>query len=124
MAAWEKAGIKPSGNWYVVTKDFMMATLKKANADKGYFMVDSSTWVAARKELDNLKILFKGDPFLINVYHALCLPEGTTDGQPYASKFIDFVASEQGQKIIRGYGKDLYGESMYNDAEYAKQYDH
>jgi len=124
MAIWEKANIKPSGKWYIITKDFMMVTLKRADKEKGYFMVDSSTWVAGRKELTNTKVLFKGDPFLINVYHALCLPDGATDGQPYASKFIDFVSSDAGQKIIREYGKALYGEAMYNDANYAKQYDH
>jgi tungstate transport system substrate-binding protein len=70
------------------------------------------------------KVLFKGDPFLINVYRALCLPDRETNRQPYASKFIDFVSSETGQKIIREYGKDLYGEPMYNDANYAKQYYH
>ena len=61
MGIWKKAEIKPQGDWYVVTKDFMTATLKRANQEKGYFMVDSSTWVAAKKEVPNLKILFKGD---------------------------------------------------------------
>ena len=124
MTIWGKAGIKPSGKWYIITKDFMMATLKRADKEKGYFMVDSSTWVAGKKELTNTKVLFRGDPLLINTYHALCLPDGTTDGQPYASKFIDFVSSEEGQKIIREYGTSLYGEAMYNDAAYAKKYDH
>jgi len=124
MAIWGKAGIKPSGKWYIITKDFMMATLKKADKENGYFMVDSSTWVAGRKELANTKVLFRGDPLLVNTYHALCLPYGATDGQPYASKFIDFVSSQEGQKIVREYGTSLYGEAMYNDAAYAKQYDH
>ena len=31
MDAWEKANIKPAGDWYIVTKDFMMATLKRAD---------------------------------------------------------------------------------------------
>ena len=33
------------------------------------------------------------------------------------------VASEKGQKIMREYGKELYGEGLYNDGAYAKQYD-
>lgn len=41
-----------------------------------------------------------------------------------ASNFIDFVGFEQGQKIIREYGADKYGEGLYNDAAYAKQFDH
>jgi tungstate transport system substrate-binding protein len=123
MAIWGKVGTKPSGQWYIITKEFMLATLKKANQIKGYFMTDSSTWVVGKKELSNLSVLFRGDRFLINVYHALCQPEGATQGQKFASLFVDFVGSEEGQKIIRTYGKDLYGEAMYNDAAYARQYE-
>jgi tungstate transport system substrate-binding protein len=123
MELWKKAGISPSGDWYIVTKDFMTATLKRANDEKGYFMTDSSTWVAEKKNLPHLKILFRGDKFLINTYHALSQPAGITPGASTAAKFTDFVASEKGQKIIREYGRELYGEGLYNDAAYAKQYD-
>jgi tungstate transport system substrate-binding protein len=40
-----------------------------------------------------------------------------------SANFTDFVASEKGQKIIRDYGKELYGEGLYNDAAYARQYE-
>ncbi len=121
---WKKAGIKPGSDWYIITKDFMMATLKKADRVKGYFMTDSSTWVAGKKDLKNLKILFRGDPLLINTYHGLCQPENGSYEQALAAEFIRFLSSDQGQKIIRDYGTDLYGQAMYNDAEYAEQYDH
>jgi tungstate transport system substrate-binding protein len=124
MAIWKQAGIQPAGDWYLVTKTFMMATLKQANEQNGYFMTDSSTWVAGKKEMNNIKILFRGDPFLINTYHTLCQPEDATAGQPYAAKFIDFIVSEEGQSLIRSYGVKEYGEGLYNDAAYAKQYDH
>lgn len=123
MDVWQKAGITPSGEWYIVTKDFMKATLKRANEEKGYFMTDSSTWVAEKKNVPNLKILFKGDKFLVNTYHALSQPAGATPGAQWAAAFIDFVASEEGQKIIRDYGKEQYGQGLYDDAAYAKQYD-
>jgi tungstate transport system substrate-binding protein len=122
LAIWKMAGIQPQGDWYIITKDFMTATLKRANQEQSYFMVDSSTWVADKKEVPNLKILFKGDQVLINTYHALCQPAGATKGASTAAKFIDFVASPAGQKIIADYGKDKYGEGLYNDAAYAKQY--
>ena len=35
---WKTAGVEPSGDWYVVTEDSMMATLRRADAEKGYFM--------------------------------------------------------------------------------------
>jgi tungstate transport system substrate-binding protein len=124
MAIWRKAGISPSGDWYIITKDFMSATLKRANAEKGYFMTDSSTWVAEKKDVPQLKILFRGDKFLVNTYHALCQPEGATPGASVASRFTAFVASKKGQDVIRNYGKDKYGAGLYNDAAYAKKYDH
>jgi tungstate transport system substrate-binding protein len=122
-AVWKAAGIEPSGAWYVVTKDFMTATLKRANDEGGYFMTDSSTWVAEKKNVPNLKVLFSGDKMLVNTYHALAQPAGATPGAATAAAFIDFVASKEGQDIIRGFGKSEYGESLYNDAEYAKKYD-
>jgi tungstate transport system substrate-binding protein len=124
MGIWQETGIKPAGDWYVVTKDFMTATLKRANDEKGYFMVDSSTWVAEKKNMPNLTVLFKGDKALVNTYHALVQPAGATPGAATAFKFVEFVASPQVQKIIREYGQDKYGEGLYNDAEYAKKYAH
>lgn len=124
MDTWQQAGCKPEGEWYVITKDFMTATLKRANDEKGYFMVDSSTWVAEKKNLPGLTVLFKGDQALVNTYHALAQPAGATPGAATGAKFIDFVASAKGQKIIKEYGRDKYGDGLYNDAEYAKKYDH
>jgi tungstate transport system substrate-binding protein len=101
----------------------MKGTLKRANDEKGYFMTDSSTWVAEKNKLTNMKILFRNDKFLVNAYHALCQPKGVTPGATIAAKFIDFMSSERGQKIIRYYGKDLYGEGLYNGAANASRYD-
>jgi len=86
-------------------------------------MTDSSTWVAEGKTLPGLKVLFSGDKMLVNTYHALAQPPSATPGAETAAAFIGFVASEEGQNIIRSYGKDKYGESLYNDAAYAKKYD-
>ena len=122
MAIWQKAGLTPSGDWYVVTEDFMTATMRKANDVKGYFMTDSSTWVAAKKDLPNLTLLFRGDPVLINTYQTLCQPDGATAGQKIAARFIDFVASAEGQTLIQDYGKERYGEALYNDAAYARKF--
>lgn len=123
LSIWKMANVQPSGAWYIVTKSFMTATLKRANDEGGYFMTDSSTWAAEKKDMPKLKILFKGDKYLVNTYHALAAPAGATPGAKTAAAFIDFVASEAGQKIIREYGKKTIGEALYDDAKYAKQYD-
>ena len=124
MDIWKKAGITPEGNWYIVTNDFMTASLKRANTDKAYFMTDSSTWVAEKNVAPDLQILYRGDPYLVNTYDALVAPVGATENRDIAAKFIQFVASDEGQTIIRNYGKAQYKEALYNDAVYAKQYVH
>jgi tungstate transport system substrate-binding protein len=123
MQIWQKAGVQPSGAWYIVTKDFMTASLKRANAEGAYFMSDSSTWIMEKNVAPDLVILYRGDKFLVNTYHALTSSPGATPGQDTAQKFISFVASPDGQKIIAGYGRDRFGEGLYNDEAYARQYD-
>ena len=124
MEIWKMADITPEGSWYIVTNDFMTASLKKANAENAYFMTDSSTWVAEKDIAPNLVILYRGDKFLVNTYDALAAPAGATENRDIAVKFIQFVASDEGQTIIRNYGKSKYKEPLYNDAAYAKQYVH
>lgn len=121
ISAWKSAGIAPEGAWYIVTKDFMTASLKRANDEGAYFMTDSSTWVAAKKDLPQLKVLLRGDKALVNTYSAM-LATGGTPGEAIARRFIEFVASAEGQRIMREFGRDRYGEPLYNDAEYARQY--
>jgi len=124
MKIWKLAGIKPSGSWYVVTSDFMGPTLMRADKKTGYFMTDSSTFFAKQSKIKNLKILFKGDPVLVNVYHALvAAPEKyPTANYDLAAAFVNFSASPEGQKIYREYGKTKFGTPLYNDAEYAKKW--
>ncbi len=122
MTIWKQAGIMPQGDWYIPTRAFMTASLRKANEVGGYFMTDSSTWVAERGNMPKLTVLFRGDKALVNTYHALLAPVGATSGRGTAARFVDFVVSEQGQQIMRDYGRDRYGEALYQDAAYAKQY--
>lgn len=123
MQIWKQAGIEPAGKWYVVTRDFMTASLKRANAEAAYFMTDSSTWIMESKLAPNLRIHFRGDRVLVNTYHAIIAPAQATAGRDTAEKFLAFVASPEGQEIIRTYGQSKFGEGLYNDANYARQFD-
>ncbi len=121
MMIWSMAGIKPEGAWYAATNDFMGPTLMRADRENGYFMTDSSTYYAKLRGLQNLEILFRGDPVLVNVYHAMGLPENSADKEVsrLVTGFIEFVKSQEGQKIIGEFGKEKYGSPLYMDAEQA-----
>lgn len=125
MKIWQLAGLRPDGPCYVVTHDFMGPTLMRADRESGYFMTESSTFFAKRSRIQNLDILFRGDPILVNVYHALkanpeIYPRAHHD---LAAAFVSFVGSPEGQKIFREYGQEQYGTPLYNDAEYARKWE-
>ena len=122
MQIWSAAGTKPEGTWYIVTKDFMTASLMRANAEGAYFMTDSSTWVAEKSKATRLRVHLRGDKALVNTYHALTAPKGATPGRQTAVTFIRFVASPEGQRIIQEFGRERYGEALYNDAVYARPF--
>jgi tungstate transport system substrate-binding protein len=126
MMIWELAGISPAGDWYIITHDFMGPTLIRADKEMGYFMTDSSTFYVKKAEIRNLEILFRGDPILVNVYHALVASPDRYPGANYALaiKFVEFLSSPKGQKILREYGQAQYGSALYNDAEYARRWEH
>lgn len=121
MAIWQKAGLRPQGAWYLVSRQFMMASLIMAAKEGAYFMTDSSTWYVARagRKVDGLKVLFQGDPLLVNHYHALTLPPGASPGAAAGARFAEFIASPTGQAIIAGFGRQPYGHPLYQPARAA-----
>ncbi len=126
LMIWKKAGLKPSGAWYIATNDFMGPTLMRADKEKGYFMTDSSTWYVKKDKIRNLEILYSGDPLLINVYHALGAPEGKKPEKIYRliKKFIGFLKSEEGQKIISEFGIKEHGTPLYLNGKHAEKAAH
>ena len=121
LSIWRQAGIQPEGEWYRVTRTFMTASLKKAHDEKGYFLTDSSTWVMEKSRLPHLRVLYRGDPLLINAYHGLTQPSGATPGAALGPRFLDFLASDHGQQLIAEFGKDRFGQGIYqNTRSYRK----
>lgn len=117
MAIWRKAGIKPQGGWYMPSRDFMMASLRLAARENAYFMTDSSTWLVGRARfgLAGLKVLRAQDPELINAYHGLRAAKAGPNAL-LAKAFLAFLASPSGQRIIENYGRQAYGQPLYENA--------
>lgn len=120
MLIWEMAGIKPAGPWYIITRDFMGPTLKRADRESGYFMVDSSTFFKERSKIKNLSVLFKGDPVLVNIYRGMVASPERHPQINYglAVRFLRFMGSSEGQRIFGEYGKIQCGTPLYYNAEY------
>jgi len=113
---WKVAARIPDSSMLIITKDFMTASMKRANDEGAYFLTDSSTFIVERKNMPKLQKLFRGGPILANPYHTLYLTEPTS-GAETAKKFGEYLASGKVQALLRDFGKQQHGEAMYNDAK-------
>lgn len=114
---WKKAGVAPSGDWYVDVGQGMGAVLNIANEKLAYALTDRGTQIAFADKI-SLKVLFEGDVNLFNPYHVMAVNPKKHPGSRYdlAIKYIQFVTSKRGQEIIADFRKG--GQQLfYPDAE-------
>jgi len=106
MQLWKRADIEPKGRWYVSAGQGMGAVLRMTDEKQGYTLTDRGTLIAYVDKL-LLKVLFAGDSELFNPYHVMAVnPEKhPTVNYQVAKKYIEFVVSKQGQKLIQDYKK-------------------
>lgn len=117
---WADAGIDPVGEgWFIRSGQGMGATLALADQRRAYTLTDRGTWLAVRDRLD-LEIMVEGDPALLNLYHVMPVnPQQHPDldiNIDGAEAFVEFLTSEQTQRVIAEYGVDTYGEPLFYPA--------
>lgn len=115
LQLWQAAGGALEGGNLIVTKDFMTASMKRANDEGAYFLTDSSTYIVERGNVPKLRRVFRGGEWLANPYHTLYLTD-PTPGAATAREFGAYLQSDDVQALLRNFGRDRYGEPMYNDA--------
>jgi tungstate transport system substrate-binding protein len=118
MELWGKAGIKPSGSWYVVYEKGAMGnapTLRYADEKQAYTFMDRAT-VLTLKDQIKLVVLVEKDEALLN-YITLIPVNPKKFGRVNYEDTMIFVKwltdPQKGQKIIRDFGKDKYGSPLF-----------
>jgi tungstate transport system substrate-binding protein len=111
---WAAAGVEPDPAQLIVTRDFMTASLRRANEEAAYFLTDSSTFIAERANMPRLRVLVRGGAILLNPYHTLFLAD-PTPATPVARQFGEYLLSDAAQALLRDFGRDRFNEPMYND---------
>lgn len=112
-AIWEKAGIKPSGRWYLEAGKGMGEVLTMANEKRAYTLTDRGTYLAYSGKID-LPILSEGDPLLYNPYGIIAVNPARHPQVKYVQTMalIGWVTSPDAQKIIGEYKK--FGEILFH----------
>lgn len=109
LGIWNKAGTTPNAkkdSWYIESGQGMGPTLTMANEMNAYTLVDSGTWYAFIDKVD-MKIVTENDPILYNPYGVIAVNPEKYPNIHYnsAMAFVNFITSDEGQKIIGDYKK-------------------
>jgi tungstate transport system substrate-binding protein len=118
LSLWQAANlpVPEKEDWYVQTGQGMLATINVAAERSGYTMTDRGTYIKYEDNLKGnppLKIVVEGDAVLMNQYSVIAInPKHCPKAQfDLAKKFIDWVAGEQAQTLIKDFkllGKQLF----------------
>jgi len=103
---WKKAGLSPSGEWYLEAGRGMGEVIVMAGERQGYTLSDRGTFIAYADKTP-LQIVVEGDPALFNPYGAIMV-NPTRHGHvkaELARAFLDYLTSDQAKQLITGFRK-------------------
>lgn len=111
---WKEIGIEPQGDWYVSTGKGMGEVLQMTNEMLGYTLSDRATFLSMKDSLD-LKIVVESDTKLLNQYGVIAVnPEKNENiNAEGAQAFIEWILSDETQKLIGEYGVEEYGQALF-----------
>jgi tungstate transport system substrate-binding protein len=114
---WEKAGIEPAGPWYVTFEkgaEGNAPTTRHADLRQAYILMDRATYLTLKKEI-SLQVLVEKDSDLLNYIAVIRVnpvkfPRADAQG---AKAFVDWLVSDEAQSLIKSFGVDQYGGSLF-----------
>ena len=115
MVLWAEAGLDPtvdSGTWYREMGSGMGATLNAAVGMGAYALADRGTWISFQNKGDH-NVLVQGDERLFNQYGVTLVDDLKCPNadQEAGGLFIEWLLSDQGQKLIGNY--KLNGQQLF-----------
>jgi tungstate transport system substrate-binding protein len=118
MELWGKAGIKPSGSWYVVYEKGATGnapTLRYTDEKGAYTLIDRATYLSLKNQI-KIEILMEKDEAMLNYISLIPVNPKKFPKVNYVDTmtFVKWLTNpEKGQMIIRDFGKDKYGSPLF-----------
>ena len=113
LQLWQALDLEPHSPWYRSVGKGMGQTLIVANQMQAYVLADRGSFIKFRNKID-LLLLVAGDKMLYNPYGVMAVNPKKYPQVKYeqAMKFIEFLSSSDGQKLIGDYRFD--GEMLFH----------
>ncbi len=101
LELWKSAGIDPAKTNRLEAGQGMGQVLQMASEKKGYTLTDRGTYASMKDKLD-LQPMVEGDKVLFNPYGVIAVnpDRHKSANKEMAEKFINFLTSPDGQKLI------------------------
>lgn len=118
LVIWEKAGLKPTGGWYIVYPKGLegnVATLREADKRGIYTFIDRASFLGLQKEI-KLVVLVEKDDALLNFITLIPVnpKKFPRVNAKAATAYVNWLTDPaKGQLIIRDFGKDKYGSPLF-----------
>jgi len=118
MELWGKAGIKPSGSWYVVYEKGATGnapTLRYADEKQAYTFMDRATYLSQKNQI-KIQVLMEKDEAMLNYISLIPVNPKKFPKANYEDTmtFVKWLTHpKKGQKIIGDFGKDKYGSPLF-----------
>lgn len=110
---WKELEITPEGEWYVEAGTGMGAVLQMASEKQGYTLSDRATYLSMKEELDLVIVTEKNDK-MYNQYGVMMVnPEKYPIKEAEVKEFMDWLLSEEGQKLIEEFGVEEFGQPLF-----------
>jgi ABC-type tungstate transport system, permease component len=114
---WSASGVVPSGDWYVVWEKGATgnaATTRYADERQAYLLMDRATYLTVKKDI-RLQVLVEGGRDLLNFIAVIRVnPAHFPQASAAPAKaFVDWLVSDEAQRLIQGFGVDRYGEPLF-----------
>jgi len=127
MELWQKAGVKPQGNWYALYEkgsEGNVPTLKYTDQQNAYTVIDRATYLSLKDQI-KLVILVEGDEALLNFISLIPVNPAKFPKVNHKDTmtFVKWLtAPDKGQRIILDFGKEKYGAPLFfpNSLEWQK----
>ena len=112
LKIWEAAGIEPKGSWYEKSGQGMGDTLKMTDEMGAYTIADQATYLTMSNEkaIESVAV-FEGADDLLNQYGVLVVKGAKQEAA--AQKFYDWIISPEGQDVIKNFGVETFGTSLF-----------
>lgn len=109
---WKKAGVTPSGDWYLEAGRGMGEVIVMAGERVGYTLSDRGTYIAYAEKTP-LQIVVEGDAGLFNPYGAIMVNPAKHPHvkKELATEFLNYLVSDEAKQRITGFrkgGKQLF----------------